>query len=322
MSIEAVDYVFQNSKVTGNARLLMVAIASHATAKGYAYPGRERLTKYVRVHSRRITELIKQCEWAGELAVIERPGKSSEYYILGLSGTVEKARPHAKKPKARKLPLKGKETPATRSTPVTSDTPATGSNITPATGDNTPLLPVAHEPSSKGHLNQKEKDNTPKPPKPKKPASSLSEAGKASNALIAAWKTESNSMRGNPYANKTYRECADNMTAAGITPEQVTAYVRHETGPGMYWHGKAIPFTNVAEHIVAWLKTRKPAPIPFSPENDPQANLHTPQGDDEEMTPEQRKEILANIRKIHAEMASRTFEQQIEYWQQNHKPGA
>lgn len=156
MSIEAVDYVFQNSKVTGNARLLMVAIASHATAKGYAYPGRERLTKYVRVQSRRITDLIKQCEWAGELAVIERPGKSNEYYILGLSGQIEKARPHAEKPKARKLPLKNKPTPATGDSTATRDTPATGINTTPATGDSTPLQPVAHEPSFKGHLNQKD----------------------------------------------------------------------------------------------------------------------------------------------------------------------
>jgi hypothetical protein len=116
-------------------------------------------------------------------------------------------------------------------------------------------------------------------------------------AILEAWMKATKSKK-SPYANKTYRKYAEDMDADGIIAEDVTLYVHEESAPGKYWHGKAVPFANVAENIGAWKAARKPviAPTPTidAPTDEPF----------ERITPERRKALQAEFEKTMAEIAA------------------
>jgi hypothetical protein len=130
-------------------------------------------------------------------------------------------------------------------------------------------------------------------------------------AIIDAWKKLSKSLKGNPFKNTTYREYAEAMDGAGITAADVTLYVQEESAPGKYWHGKAVPFANVAENIGAWKAARTPV----------QATTPTPtQPADEEpfvrITPERRKELQAEYEATMAEIRANSADLPIRVAQQ------
>lgn len=83
MSWQASKAVWQHCDLSGNAKLLMLAIADHADAEGEAWPGIARLASMVGVGPRSIKRLIKQCEESGDLRVERSVGRgnSSTYYI-------------------------------------------------------------------------------------------------------------------------------------------------------------------------------------------------------------------------------------------------
>jgi hypothetical protein len=70
--------------MTGNARLLMLAIASFADDDGKAWPGLKRLAEMIGVTERSTMRLVQQCEAAGELAVDRAVGRGNTnvYRIL------------------------------------------------------------------------------------------------------------------------------------------------------------------------------------------------------------------------------------------------
>ena len=73
MSNAALNYVFENSKTVGSARVLMLAIADRVNDKtNSAFPSRADLAKRVNVSLKQITELVYECERMGELWVQER----------------------------------------------------------------------------------------------------------------------------------------------------------------------------------------------------------------------------------------------------------
>jgi hypothetical protein len=70
-------------------------------------------------------------------------------------------------------------------------------------------------------------------------------------ALINAWKVESKVIDPAAFSKKPYRDCAREMIALGITPDHVkgcTADLKDDP----YWSGRALPFTTVAQNVVAW----------------------------------------------------------------------
>lgn len=69
MSIKAMQWVFEHSRATGSARVLMLAIADRANDDGVCWPDKANLAKKVNVTERTIIKLVQQCEELGELSV-------------------------------------------------------------------------------------------------------------------------------------------------------------------------------------------------------------------------------------------------------------
>lgn len=115
MSNKALTYVWNNSKQTGSARVLMLAIADMANDDGECYPGTAKLAEKVLCSDRNLQKLVDKCETDGELMVIENGGTKTKhgwtnrYIITGLSTKT------AQEVNAR--------TPLKKSTGVKSDTP-------------------------------------------------------------------------------------------------------------------------------------------------------------------------------------------------------
>jgi hypothetical protein len=69
VSIKAMQWVFEHSRATGSARVLMLAIADRANDDGVCWPDKANLAKKVNVTERTIIKLVQQCEELGELSV-------------------------------------------------------------------------------------------------------------------------------------------------------------------------------------------------------------------------------------------------------------
>jgi len=78
-------YVWDNSKQTGSALLMLLAIADHANDDGVCWPSVKRLAARCRVQERQAKKLIKQLEESGELIVERGIGRkhTSLYTIKG-----------------------------------------------------------------------------------------------------------------------------------------------------------------------------------------------------------------------------------------------
>lgn len=63
------QWVFEHSRATGSARVLMLAIADRANDDGVCWPDKANLAKKVNVTERTIIKLVQQCEELGELSV-------------------------------------------------------------------------------------------------------------------------------------------------------------------------------------------------------------------------------------------------------------
>ena len=87
MSVLVSTRVWQNSKQTGYAFILMLAIADIADDEGVAWPGIKRLAKKARVTERSVYRLISQLIADGELEVTPGGGrrKTNLYKVLCLS---------------------------------------------------------------------------------------------------------------------------------------------------------------------------------------------------------------------------------------------
>lgn len=91
MSNKALNYVWENSKQTGSARVLMLAIADMSNDDGECYPGNARLAEKVLCSERNLQKLVDKCETDGELMVVEHGGTKTKngwtnrYIIVGMS---------------------------------------------------------------------------------------------------------------------------------------------------------------------------------------------------------------------------------------------
>lgn len=87
MSIQAVAWVLEHSEATLADRLVLIAIANHADAKGWnAYPAVPLIAREARVDARTVYRAIEALEELGELTVNRRKGRSSIYGISALMG--------------------------------------------------------------------------------------------------------------------------------------------------------------------------------------------------------------------------------------------
>lgn len=75
MSVKMIATVWEQCQQTGNALLLMLALADHADDSGRAWPGIERLAHKVRVTERTIYSLLKKLEAAGDITIQHGGGR-------------------------------------------------------------------------------------------------------------------------------------------------------------------------------------------------------------------------------------------------------
>ena len=92
MSVDVMSAVWKESKATGSARLLLLAIADNANSDGKAYPSIKRLAQKVNTSERNIQFLLRKLVELGELAIelqAERRGCNAYYVLLGTNGGEE-----------------------------------------------------------------------------------------------------------------------------------------------------------------------------------------------------------------------------------------
>ena len=88
MSIQAVAWVLEHSEATLADRLVLIAIANHADARGWnAYPSVRLIGAEARCGRSTVYRAIEALERSGELVVHHRPSDSNMYGIAGLMGS-------------------------------------------------------------------------------------------------------------------------------------------------------------------------------------------------------------------------------------------
>lgn len=86
MSIQAVAWVLEHSQAKLTDRLVLIAIANHADARGWnAWPSIPKIAEEAGVHETTVWRSIKALEVLGELTVQRRPGKNSRYGLTALA---------------------------------------------------------------------------------------------------------------------------------------------------------------------------------------------------------------------------------------------
>lgn len=87
MSIQAVAWVLEHSEATLADRLVLIAIANHADARGWnAYPSVPLIAREALVSERTVYRALETLEESGELTIQRRPNRSSMYAIAALGG--------------------------------------------------------------------------------------------------------------------------------------------------------------------------------------------------------------------------------------------
>lgn len=87
MSIQALAWVLEHSEATLADRLVLLAIANHADARGWnAWPAVDSIAREARVHRVTVFRSIEALESAGELTVRRRPGRSNMYGLAAFGG--------------------------------------------------------------------------------------------------------------------------------------------------------------------------------------------------------------------------------------------
>jgi hypothetical protein len=143
MSIQAVGWVLENSDATLADRLVFIAIANHADARGYnSFPSVEHIAKEARVGVSTVSRSIANLERLGELIVVRRPGRANLYGVQALLDPSQIG---------RGVPLSNREGPLSNTT----KTPLKSRDITvvtvkePSCARAKPTMPPALDPDTR-----------------------------------------------------------------------------------------------------------------------------------------------------------------------------
>lgn len=98
MSIQAVAWVLDQSEATYADRLVLIAIANHVGASGWAWPAIPSIAREARLGRATVFRAIEALEEAGELTIQRRPGKPNLYGLSALIGgsQIETGHPEVK----------------------------------------------------------------------------------------------------------------------------------------------------------------------------------------------------------------------------------
>ena len=84
MSVKCSSWVWEHSRATGTARLVLLALADTAHDDGRCWPGVESVARKCRVSASTVKRAVTTLVEIGELAVTDR-GKQTNLYLLTLS---------------------------------------------------------------------------------------------------------------------------------------------------------------------------------------------------------------------------------------------
>jgi biotin operon repressor len=85
MSIQAVAWVLEHSQAKLADRLVLIAIANHADARGWnAWPSIEKIAEEAGIHEVTVWRSVKALEELGELVAQRRPGRPNRYRLPAL----------------------------------------------------------------------------------------------------------------------------------------------------------------------------------------------------------------------------------------------
>ena len=76
MSVEAMTLVLHHAKASGNAQMVLMGIANHQ-GDGGAWPSIATLAKYTKLSERRVQQIIRDLEVAGELIIHTKSGATT-----------------------------------------------------------------------------------------------------------------------------------------------------------------------------------------------------------------------------------------------------
>ena len=167
---------------------------------------------------------------------------------------------------------------------------------------NSPSEPATLPPTTKSKKQKSEPPAAPDDPKKQRDAALVD--------LIAAWKDSTGDLNPNAYANKTIRAGAGAMVDAGITVQDVTAYL-----DGLmyddWWSSRAVPFSHVVSNIQAWKRENEiyapvnyEVPKPDLPETDLTWEELRAMGEELKKTLAERNSLQAVIARADAEYQS------------------
>lgn len=85
MSIQAVAWVLEHSSAKLADRLVLIAIANHADARGWnAWPSIDKIAEEAGVHEVTVWRSVKALEELGEIVAERRPGRPNRYRLPAL----------------------------------------------------------------------------------------------------------------------------------------------------------------------------------------------------------------------------------------------
>lgn len=93
MSIQAVAWVLEQSEACYSDRLVLIAIANHVGATGWAWPSIEAIAHEAKVDRSTVFRALDALVDMGELVVRKRPGKSNLYGLAALCDPSQSATP-------------------------------------------------------------------------------------------------------------------------------------------------------------------------------------------------------------------------------------
>ena len=286
MSAKVVNFVLENSKMTGSARLLLVVLADMSNNDGECWPGKSSLARRVNVSTRQIIRLVQECERKGELRVLppDTLGGQNHYLIIGIApdARVRRARTISeKKPRIRRVDVSTdtgvssdtRVTPlVTPVSPKPSTQPNTLKRVAPAKAAAPPVPELTPEQlfdlAANGYQSRPVSNDVAKvlvdKPTRKRNPKPVDPDNEAIVAIIDAWLKASRAIDPAAYAKPINRDCARQMHREGYTADDVAAYVPIKAQEP-YWYGKTVPFTAIAKDIGAWKASQNEDSRAFSP---------------------------------------------------------
>lgn len=127
MSIQAVAWVLEHSQAKLADRLVLIAIANHADARGWnAWPSVEKIAEEAGVHEVTVWRSVKALEELGELVAQRRPGRPNRYRLPALdplqsAGGEGLQDARGEPPANRKKPLASRKKPLNEMQPEPSE---------------------------------------------------------------------------------------------------------------------------------------------------------------------------------------------------------